>query len=518
MMIYLTRFRRPLAAAAALLMSLMLVGSLAASEGDTLVVGYGPQPPSLDPHVTTVIPANTLARNIFETLVTLDEDMKIQPGLAQSWSVSEDRRMYRFTLRQGVKFHNGQPLTATDAVASLERWQRYSLPGKNVFQGSTWRAEGEQTVVLSLPTPRFNVLDTLASGIAQSAVIMPASIATAAAEKPVTQYIGTGPFRLVDWQQDQMMELQRYEGYTSFGGTQSGTAGDRTPACSKIQIVFVKDESTRTLGLSTGEYDVANPLPYDSITEVQENDALKLGSYASTMLNLSFNQEKSGFFRDKRARQAINIGIDRLPILAAAVIDQRFFRLNNHLMMRNQKQWTTEIGDTEFNPVDASNAKRLLKEAGYDGRQLILITTRDYVEMYNSAIVIQQQLQNLGVNVKVESYDWATFVKVRANKEAWDLMVLSVGPKSDPSQLVSLNKDFPGGPRDMQLEDILARIRKAATMEDAQDLYRKLEAWNQSYVPSVRIGEVDYVFAMSKRVQSIQVQNDLILWTTRLSY
>ncbi|MCW0001570.1 ABC transporter substrate-binding protein [Pararhizobium sp. YC-54] len=500
---------------AALLMPLTFIGNAAAEDG-TLVVAYGAQPPSFDPHVTTLSQANTIARNIFETLVTLDADLNIQPGLAQSWVVSEDGRKYRFTLRHGVKFHDGQPLTPNDVVASLQRWGSSSLPGKNLFHEAKWSAEGSDIVTLDLPSPRFDVLVSLAPGITQSAVIMPASVIAAAGEKPVTQLIGTGPFRLIDWQADRMMELERYNDYTSFGGKQSGTAGDRTPTYSNLRIEFVKDEATRSLGLSTGEYDIANQLPFDSAAELQKDDTLRVDSYPGGMTNLGFNYNKPGVFEKKEARQAVDIGIERQAILTAAAVDPRFFRLNNHLMMRYQKQWPTDVGETEFNPNDTEAAKKLLQASGYKGQPLVLITTRDYADMYNAAIVLQQQLQGLGLNVKLESYDWSTYVKTRADKNAWDLVVNGGSPKPDPTQLIFLKRDFPGVPHDAALEDMVAKFQHADTIAKALDLYRQLETWNQNYVPSVRIGETDYVFGMSKRVEGLQVQDDLILWTVHL--
>ncbi|WP_018240367.1 ABC transporter substrate-binding protein [Ensifer sp. BR816] len=488
-----------------------------AEENNTLIVAFGAQPPSLDPHVTTTSTTNVLARNIFETLVTLDANMKVQPGLAQSWRVSEDGRTYRFTLRPGIRFHDGEPLTSKDVVASLKRWQAYSLTGKSVFEGANWTAEGADTIVLNLPVPRFNALEALAPAYTQDPVIMPSVIAEAATDKPVSQLIGTGPFRLISWEPDRALELERYADYTPFNGTQSGTAGDRTPAFAKLRIEFVPDESTRTFGLSSGEYDIATPLAYDSISELRSNGELNLGSASSAMLNLGFNYGKPSIFQDKRAREAINLGLERKSILTAAAVDPQFFRLNNHLMLLAQKQWATDAGDTDFNPADVKKAKNLLLEAGYEGKELVLITSRDFAEMYNAAIVVQQQLQTLGLKVKLESYDWSTYVKVRADKQAWDMVILGASPKPAPTQLIFLNKDFPGGPQDGKLEEILADFRKAGTIEQAKELYRKLEEWNQTFIPSVRIGEVDYPFATSKRVQAIQVQYDLIFWTARLS-
>ncbi|WP_018236196.1 ABC transporter substrate-binding protein [Ensifer sp. BR816] len=516
-MIHIKHVRGPLAATILSVISLAFAGPTASAESDALVVANGSQPPSLDPHVSTATTTNILARNIFETLLTLDANMQIQPGLAESWNVSEDGRTYRFTLRPGVKFHNGRALTPQDVIASLERWEAYSQPGKNIFQGATWTAEGENTVALQLPVPRFNALQTLAPLFAQSAVIMPAEIVAAAGDKPVTEIVGTGPFRLVDWQADRMMELERYDKYTSFGGKQSGTAGNRTPAFDKLRVEFVPDESTRTLGLSTGEYDLVNPVAFDNISEIQANESLKLGSFPGVLLNVGFNYGKPGIFHDIRARRAVSVGVERQSILAAAAVDPKFFRLNNHLMLLAQKQWAPNVGETEFNPADAGKAKELLKEAGYDGSELTLITSRDFAEMYNSAIVIQQQLQGLGLNVKVESYDWSTFVKVRADKNAWDLIIMAAVPKADPTQLIFLNKDLPGGAQDAGLEKILTKFRNAKTTEEAQKLYGDLDAWNQEYIPSVRIGEVDYPFAMSKRVEGLQVQYEPIPWTVRLT-
>lgn len=170
-------------------------------------VGYPTQPVTLDAHVSSNTAVKDISREIYEQLVTLDKDAQVIPLLAESYEISEDKLSYTFHLRQGVKFHNGKQLQAEDVVASLNRWIKLSSHGKANFVGAEAKETDPSTVVLQLKTPFLLTLQLLADPI-PAAAIYPKEVVDEADDKGIKSYIGTGPFQLEEWKQDQYIHLK----------------------------------------------------------------------------------------------------------------------------------------------------------------------------------------------------------------------------------------------------------------------------------------------------------------------
>lgn len=183
----------------------LAVGSVQANAaGGTLKVAYDGQPSTLDVQMSTTLFTRELSRTFFETLVTLNGDYKPVPFLAKKIDVSKDRKTFTFHLRRGVRFHNGKEMTSDDVVASMNRWMKVNHHGRRSFAGSTFKATGKYTVVLTMKHARVDTLYVLGSW--NSAAIMPKEVIESAGKKGVKEYIGTGPFKFVDWKQDQYIE------------------------------------------------------------------------------------------------------------------------------------------------------------------------------------------------------------------------------------------------------------------------------------------------------------------------
>lgn len=486
-------------------------------EKSEAVIAITAQPPGLDSHINTVGVTNELTRVIFEGLVTMNSKLEVQPALAESWIVSDDGKTYEFLLREGVKFHDGSPLTAADVVASMKRWSKLSNPGKLTFSEAVWEANGDRKVILKMPAATYKVLFTLGNAYNQPASIMPASIAEASPDKPVQTFIGTGPYKLREWTPDQNLVLDRFEEYTRFEGPPDGWSGDRTPSIDSLKFLFISDDSTRVLGLQTSQYDVITSVPSDSV-ELLMNDAnLKVETYPYTTLFLIPNKA-NGLFTDQRARKAIDLAIDREEILYAAATSEKLFSKNHHLMFDDQDAiWATDVGREEYNTIDPEKAKLLLKEAGYDGRELVLITSRDYSDIYNSSVMIQQQLASIGMKVKLESYDWPTFVEKRAQKEGWDLMVINNTYKVDPTHWLHLSKKYAGFTDDRELDEILANFETAKDLNEARDLYQKLMEWHIRYIPAANIGDTFSTVAFGPKLSALPVMGGPIYWRAKLA-
>lgn len=460
------------------------------------------QPPTLDPHFTNSGIMSEISRNIYETLLSLDANREIQPGLASAWEVSEDGTVVTFSLRDGVTFHNGAPLTTDDVVASLERWSRLSIPGKQSFSEAKWTALDDKTVELRVPQASYKIVYALANYEGQIAAIMPKSVLEAAGDdKAVDEIVGTNSYKVVEWIPDQHIVFERFSEYNNVGTPASLYSGDRTPEFDKIVYAYVPDDATRLYGLKTGQYDVNMVLPFDNYEDVVSDSNLTVGTYSYQMLNLVPNKAR-GFFMNPDARKALYVGLDRESIMFGAFGDDRFFELNHHLMLKHEEAlWNTEIGKAGYGEIDIPAAKKHLEAAGYAGEELTIISNRTGAS-YNAAVVLQQQLQGLGLNVLVEVYDNAALFDVRSDKDRWDLYVVFSGGRSDPSNFTFLSPTASSGwVADPKFDEIIARFNAAKSLDDARGLYDDMQSWVLDYVPVIKFGEVKHIFATTKAVQ-----------------
>jgi len=496
--------------------SILVATAVAASSApanDQVVITMTTQPPSPDAMISTASVANELMRAVCEPLLTLDLDQKLHPGLAERWEISADGKEAIFHLRKNVKFHDGSPLTASEAAASLARWSRLSLPGKFDFAKAEWVAVDDHTLKLVQPEPSYRTLYSLANSYNQIAVVVKG--AEDAGDKPMRELNCTGPYKLTEWVADQYITLEPNPDYLAYGGNASGWAGDRTPKNGGIRYEIVSDDATRLMGLKTGIYDVIRAA-YDSVEELRETEEIKLHSYPYVAQYIVFNKAH-GIFKDTRARKAVDIGIDRDEIMFAAVGIEDLYAINHQAMMRHQAGiWDSKEGLEGFGIPRPDEAKALMQQAGYDGREIVLLTSRDYSEQYNASVAFQQQMAQIGVKVRLDIYDFATFLAKRSEREAWDAYLISNTLKSDPTQWPHFSPKAVGWTSDPELDEILEKFRQAVTLEDAMAPYDQLMNWNYRYYPATKIGENDTVMATGSRVADMGVDGGPIYWSIEL--
>lgn len=487
-------------------------GNNGETAGGELKVAISSEPPTLDTHLATTNVASHISRHIFETLLTLDTEGGVHPMLAESYEVSEEGDVIDFILRQGVHFHNGQELKASDVVASMNRWMQVSSSGKETFPGAEFIEIDEYTVQLKMQNPTSTASLVLAYAGGEAPIIMPASMIEGKETERVTEYIGTGPFQFKEWKQDQHIHLTKFEDYSAREEPADGLAGKREALVDDLLITFVPDASTRVAGILTGEYDIIAEIPIDNVDQINNMPELSLYSTPKEMMNIFFNK-KQGLFSNKLARQAVEVGINKEDALKASFVDPKYYKKTHHMMMAHQESlWYSDIGKDEYDQVDEELAKKLFKEAGYNGEEIILMTSRDYVYRYNAAIVVQEQLSNLGLNVKLEVYDWPTFTERRDDPNSYDISVMSSTAKIEPTSLTFLRKDFTGWTDSEELDEILERIRLAPSIEEAQGMYDDLQAWFMDYKPVVKLGDGDVLFAAGESVSDLVDVDGIIFW------
>lgn len=481
--------------------------------GEDIKFAMATAPPHLDSHASPSQQTADVARHVFETLVTVDSEFNVQPMLAESWEQSEDGTTLTFNLREGILFHNGEELKAEDVIASLERWIRLSSLGKADFEGATMEAPDDYTVVIKQPAPVSTALTTLAYGGGNFASIMPKEVVDNASDASVDEYIGTGPFKFEEWRQDQYIYLTKFDDYKPLDTPADGLSGKKEALVEGIQFIFVPDASTRIAGIRTGEYDAIREVQLDMAPQLADDPEITTFIDPFGQLNIFYNKSE-GLFTDVRAREAVATAINKEAMLLAAVSNEEYYTLDHSLMMNYQSAlWSSDAGkDDYFADRDLDKAKQLINETDYDGEEITIIASRESIVLYNAAVVLKENLDEIGLNTALEIYDWPTYLDKRDDPAAFDLLVGASTPKLDPTSMAYLRSDFVGWTVSEELDEIIENFKSAPSIDDAKIIYNDLQAWFYEYIPVTKVGDYANVNATRNNLSGYDYLDGPIFW------
>ncbi|WP_274631109.1 ABC transporter substrate-binding protein [Arvimicrobium flavum] len=433
------------------------------SDGVLTVATIG-EPPSLDIMQTTIDLVLVIGNHIFETLYTYDAQWKPAPLLAAALpEISEDGLTYRIPLREGLKFHDGSDFDSKDVVASLNRWMSVHAKGKQVAAMVDGIAEdGANAVVIKLKSRYAPLVATLS----QASVIIPSETVA----DTLTQFIGTGPYALKERKPDQYTQLVRFEDYKSPEGETSNYAGKRVPIAKEVRFVPVPDANTRVEGIISGQFDFADALPVSAFERLESSGTVKPIIYQNAgWLSLNMNM-KEGLLTNKALRQAVQAALNPSDMMLAAFSDERFFNIDGSIFPK-EFFWHAEDGVARYGEGDQEAAGALLKEAGYDGTPLRILTSRQYEFHYKAGEVAKAYLEAAGFKVDMQVVDWATLTTRRADPAQWDIFITHSNFPADPTTINTITDTYPG----WYVSD--AKAKAVAAYMDATTDDAKLEAW-----------------------------------------
>ncbi|EZH67520.1 ABC transporter substrate-binding protein [Bacillaceae bacterium JMAK1] len=485
-------------------------------DGGTINIAYGANPQTLDPHLTTNQATRDVSRQIYEQLLVLNEDYEVVPSLAEDYEVSDDGLTYTFQLREGVLFHNGEEMVASDVVASMQKWLENSTQGQANLQNASFEEVDPYTVTLTIDESSILVPNILAD-TAPFPGIMPKEIAEAAGADGVDEHIGTGPFQLEDWRMDQHTHLTKFDDYQSRDEEPSGLSGRKEALVDDIYFHYITDESTRVSGMMTGEYDIGFSIPADSIDQIDAAEGVHSFFSDGGIYSFVFNN-KAGIFTDLDLRQAFNMAIDYEDLLIASYGDDRFYELDSALALPSQSDWYSEEGSDIYDTFDVEAAKALVEQSSYDGEEVVILTTRDYPEQYNMAVVAQQALQDIGLNVTLDVYDWPTVQELRTDENNFDVFAVSfaVRPTLHQYPFLASTSDYPGWTNNETIDENLGLITQAESLQSAAPYIDELqqEVWDD--LPITKIGNIQALLAVSDDVSGYSDLIGPILWNVSI--
>ncbi|WP_368653862.1 ABC transporter substrate-binding protein [Ornithinibacillus sp. 4-3] len=483
-------------------------------KGGQLDFAYHVQPATLDPHLTVNDATRDISAHIFEALLTLDTSLEVQPMLAESYELSDDRKMITFNLRQGVKFHNGEEMTADDVIASMERWKTLSSQAETYLEEMTFEKEDDYTVIAHIPNPTIQDLYILAD-TAQFAAIMPEEIIENASIEGVEDMIGTGPYKFVEWKTDNYIHVEKFDDYQSRSEEPNGMSGQKNAYLDDIYFHLITDPSTRIAGLQSGDYDIASDIPPDSALNFLNDDNFQTAVDFSSFTPINFNK-KEGVFKDKKIRQAANAAINVEDLLEAAYVNEEFYELDHALVKKEQTGWYSDVGSDVYNTYDPELAKELLDEAGYDGEEVVIITSREYANYYNMSVVVKEQLEAVGMKVKLDVTDWASVSQKREDPEKFDIFFNRFMIRPLPTQYLFMSNEWFGWTDSEELEELSEKILYADSLEEAQSYTDELHEVYWDYIPILKPGNTALITTYTKNVKGFDYMSNPILWNVQL--
>jgi peptide/nickel transport system substrate-binding protein len=399
--------------------------------GDTLVEASLGEASNLIPALASDTASFDVINRVYDGLVKLDKDLNLVPALAESWEFSEDQRTLTFKLRQDVRWHDGRPFTARDALFTYELMVDPGTPTAyaNSFQQiETAEAVDDHTFRVTYRRPLAKALSTW------SFSIMPAHLLEGpgdlAASPLARRPIGTGPYKMEKWEAGQRLTLAANDDY--FEGR---------PHIDRVVIKVIPDLNAQMLELQAGHIDTMNLTP-DQYEEKSEADDFKAACNvfrypAFSYGYLGFNLERP-LFRDKRVRQALAYAIDKEEIVEGVLLG--LGRVANGPFKPDM--WANNQDVAPY-PYDPDKARALLAEAGWtekggllvkDGRpfSFTIATNQGNKVREQVGAVIQARLKEIGIEVKIQVIEWAAFLKEYLDKHNFDAVVMGWTIPTDP--------------------------------------------------------------------------------------
>lgn len=476
--------------------------------GGTLNVAIIGEPPTLDVQTSTATIVGQVAWNMFEPLFTFDTDYNTIPMLAETHTVSDDKLVHTIALRQGVKFHNGETMTSADVIASFNKWSAASGIGGSIASVT------EELVAVDNNTIEFRLSEpygALVPGLSQNfqgMAVYPASVIEASPEGQLSEFIGTGPYKLVEHRPDQHILFERFADYVGRDEAPNGYGGGKMAYFDEIRFMPVPDEAARIAGLQAGDYHYLESISPDQSIQLEGFDSVTLipdvaGGWETHVLNW-----KSPMMSNITLRKAYQAALDHNEILFGSQ-GEGFYRLDPGVMTL-ETSWHTTAGDEGYNVNNPDRAKELLEEAGYDGTPLRFLTTQEYNDHYNSAVIGAQQLENAGFTVELEIYDWATVNQRRTDPEVWDIFTTGISFKPDPTMLSMMQlATWPGW------WDSEASLEAFKIVQTETEFEARYAGWEQTQavfyeeVPMIKLGDSTNVMAFASGLQGLTTQVQL---------
>ncbi len=483
----------------------------------------------LDPIITTAHISRNHAYMIYDVLVAVDENFTPRPQMAD-WTVSDDGLVYTFTLRDGLKFHDGAPVTSADAIASLTRWGKRDSGGQLIFDiTESLEAKDDKTFVWTLKSPFPALLDTVGKQSALPPFIMPERVASGPADAAITEYVGSGPFVFVEeeYQPGVSVTYRKFEDYVPRDEPASWMAGGKVVNVDEVKWVTMPDAQTAINAIMSGEIDYIEQVQIDLLPILASSEDVTVETRDDlgyqTIGRMNFKHPP---FDNKKIRQAAQMALSQADVLGTLIGNPDYYTVCGAIFGCGTPLADESGAETLTSGGDIEGAKKLLEEAGYDGTPIVLMQPTDVVSLTAQPVVAAQAMRNAGFNVDMQPMDWQTLVTRRASQAkpsegGWNIFFTNWLVPEINSPLISpmLNgrgdNAWFGWPTDETMEALKAEFIAADTPEKQKEVAVKIQKHTLDNVLYIPLGQYASPQARSNKLTDMLPSPVPVFWNVK---
>jgi peptide/nickel transport system substrate-binding protein len=471
----------------------------------------------LDPTFTTAYITRNFGYMVYDTPFALDEKGQPKPQMVEKYTTSKDGKLWTFTLRPGMKFSDGSPVTAADVVASMQRWTSKDSIGRamTAMSAAEWKAVDAKTFTLTLKEPFGMVLEGMAKPSGFPPVVMPERIAKQPTTSPLKDVIGSGPFifKRDEWVPGNKVVFVRNPNYVGPKEAPHGLTGNKTPKFDRVEWYYIPDANSAVAALKKGEVDLIEQVPPDYINPLRSDPNIKIipsGSWQGWMVMNQLHPP----FNNPKIRQAVLKAVDQDKFMAAMGYPKDMRVTNCATFFICGSAHETFAGAEPWRTPDVAKAKQMLADAGYKGEKVVLLVPSDITYLNAEALMAAQTMRSIGMNVDMQTADWASIGARRAKKDApdaggWNMYVTVAGsfdadsPITNAYLSASCGTPLPGWPCDKKLDELRTEWIKETNPAKRKQLLDEFHARAFEALPYISVGQFSPAMAARKELKGL---------------
>ena len=470
----------------------------------------------LDPIWTTAYVVRNHGFNVFDTLYGTDAQYAIQPQMAEGHQVAADGLTWTIRLREGLRFHDGEPVRARDCVASIRRWAARDGLGQLLMSlTNELAATDDRTIVFRLKSPFPMLAGALGKLSGPVPFMMPERLAASDPNTQIREAIGSGPLRFLadERLQGSRAVYARFEHYVPRTEPPSGTAGGKRMNVERVEWHTIPDASTAMAALQTGAMDWIESPSFDLLPLAARNRDISIAilDKSGQPAILRFNHLHPPF-NNPAMRRALMAAVQQTPYLQAAIGNADYYRECKSFFPCGTPMSSGTGSQAMLG--DLAQAKRLFAEAGYNGQKIVFLAATDSSVLHALSMVTVDTLKKLGLNFELMESDWGTLLQRRASQEpvekgGWSLFhtTASGAEYMSPAAHLGLRSDgrpaWAGWPTDPRMEELRRSWIFASGVADQQRIAAEIEQQAFQEAPYIPLGQYSVPTAYRKSLSDV---------------
>jgi len=480
----------------------------------------------VDPIWTTAYIVRNHGYMVYDTLFATDANGEIKPQMVAKYDVSADKLTYTMTLRDGLVWHDGKPVTAEDCVASIKRWAQKDTMGQKMMSFvKDVVVVDPKTFKILLKEQTGLVLPALGKPSSNVPFMMPKRVADTPASEQISDFTGSGPFvfKRDEWKPGDKAVYLKNAQYKPRSEPASGLTGGKVVKVDRVEWRALSDQQTIINALQAGEIDYVETPSHDLLPVLKKDANVKLadlnplGNQYAFRYNALFKP-----FDNAKVRQAVMVAFNQKDFLDAVIGDPAYYKLCKALFPCGSPNQSFK-GMEAYLDANFDKAKALLKEAGYDGTPVVLMQSTDIGVLTNLAPVAKNLMEKAGMKVEMQAMDWQTLVARRAKKDppsagGWNAFLTSwvaadiLNPISAGFINSSCDTAMFGWPCDKEMEALRDQYAREVNPAKLKAIAEAVQVRETQYPTHVWLGQWYQPVAVRKNVSGMMVAPVTVFW------